>query len=110
MNKLLLVRHMAGLPAMDYHGFTAKSGSWYGVIKTPFGIIPAAWSGWTCGGSIYLYTLTASGWRAKWYDETLFASVLDDLPIVEHSGVTVLGEPDEAWFGDDPSVVPFFAH
>lgn len=109
MSKLYLIRHMVGLPATDYHSFTVKGGAWFGVVKTPFGSIPAAWSGWTCAGSIYLYTLTATGWRARWYDETLFASVLDDLPIVERSGVVVLGEPDEAWFGEDRDEIPFFA-
>ena len=73
MNKLILVQHIAPSP-MGYKGFTVKPGMFYGVVKTPFGNIPAAWSGWTCERFIALYTLIDGAWSMRWIDDDEVAS------------------------------------
>lgn len=68
MNRLLLVQHIT-FAVMCYHGFTVKPGMYYGVVKTPFGCIYAAWSGWTWyNGCIALYTKLNGEWSMRWAD------------------------------------------
>ena len=68
MNILILIQHITKRP-ISYHGFTVKCGMYYGFVKTPFGNIPAAWSGWTSDGAIALYTLLNGSWEMRWVDE-----------------------------------------
>ena len=74
MIKLIMVQHSATNRTVDYHGFTVKPGMYYGIVKTPVGNIPAAWSGWTCSGCIALYTLLNGEWGMRWVNE-------DDIPM-----------------------------
>jgi hypothetical protein len=68
MNKLVLIQHIANT-VMDYNGFAIKPGMYYWIVKTPFGNIPAAWSGWTSGREIALYTLLNGEWSMRWVNE-----------------------------------------
>ena len=68
MNILILTQHIV-TKMMNYRGFTVKYGMFYGVVKTPFGNIPAAWSGWTSRGEIALYTLLNGVWKMRWINE-----------------------------------------
>lgn len=69
--KLIMVQHVTATKK-DYFGFTVKPGFFYGYVKTIFGKIPVAWSGWTWerGGSIGLYVRQQDGkWLLRWIDE-----------------------------------------
>jgi hypothetical protein len=66
--KLILVQHITNR-TLNYHGFTVKPGMYYGIVKTPFGNIPAAWSGWTSAREIALYTLLNGAWSMQWVNE-----------------------------------------
>ena len=66
--KLVLIQH--NNPTIkNYHGFTVQQGMYYGIVHTPFGKIPAAWSGWTISGSIALYTKLNGEWNMRFCDE-----------------------------------------
>lgn len=68
LTRLYLAQRATPIP-LDFHGFTVKPGMWYGFIKTPFGPLYAAWSGWTCCNQIALYTLARDGWELHWVDD-----------------------------------------